>query len=122
MDLWVKEEKIGISKLTGGNSTEVLEGTSVFKDIAVYAILKLEGEKYLIFTSEDGLFFYEKNKIKPVKSPINELLKDTKIYHAIELSNGNIAIATLRDGLIVINSDFKLIHFTFPLLAMIVGR
>ncbi len=68
-----------------------------------------KGQSYILITYDGEILSYE-SKLKILKTPIDKILSEAKVNRVLLLSNGNIAIATQNDGLLIIDEDFNLIH------------
>ncbi len=66
----------------------------------------------LIGTREKGFFIYKNNRLEPFPTEIDGLLKDQKANDAIRLKHapGEMAIATIRGGIYVINHRGRLTY------------
>jgi len=84
------------------SSRQIIDDTILSKYMVNY-ISKLEQNKYLIGTRNNGLFFIENNELRPFNGELNELLKRYKINRAIHLKDDTYVFGTLDGGLIVAN-------------------
>ncbi|RPI69897.1 MAG: hypothetical protein EHM47_13080, partial [Ignavibacteriales bacterium] len=65
----------------------------------------------LITTNYSGLFIYNGKKNIPFKTEIEDFLLTNQVYNACILINGNIALATQRGGVAIIDRKGKLVNF-----------
>ena len=95
--------------LIDSDSTHLIPGGTVFSDIGVYDMLPFEN-KVLITTSQDGLYLYDGKKCSPFKTDTDSYLINNQIYNTCKLASGNLAFATRRGGVCIINQKGQLIR------------
>ncbi|MBV6644192.1 MAG: hypothetical protein KI790_02010 [Cyclobacteriaceae bacterium] len=64
----------------------------------------------LIATRSEGLFLYANHEVKAWNVEINAYLKTHSVYHAIALSNGHFAFATLTGGVLIMDEEGRHFH------------
>lgn len=76
-------------------------------DHSVYALLARQDGSLLIGTRQRGLQIYnqEKASMQPLDTASSQYLADHQVYHGTVLPDGRYAFATLRGGLVLIDSD-----------------
>lgn len=89
----------GVSKLISKN-TQLIEN----KIVNVFSY----DNGLLIQTQTEGAFFFKENTLNKFKTEIDPLLNSSSIYSCEQLSNGDIAIGTISNGIYVINIEGKL--------------
>ena len=126
-DIFIYDYNNGLHKIVN-DTIKKFQGINILENKEIFSILKYENEKYLIFTEKDGIFLFDiindveiydnetKNyqinsevKFTKFNTQVDKYLTNSKIYKAINIKNGNIAIATLQGGLILINNKGELI-------------
>ncbi|MBN2681273.1 MAG: SpoIIE family protein phosphatase [Bacteroidales bacterium] len=107
--LFVVERGIGVLEIIDNQITSV-DPDSVFKDKGAFSIVKKDNKNSIIFTKDDGLWNF--NPITPLENENAGFLNKFSIYGAIGLSDGNIAINTLDNGLIICDKDLNIISIT----------
>ncbi|MFO7526732.1 MAG: hybrid sensor histidine kinase/response regulator transcription factor [Ignavibacteriaceae bacterium] len=105
-DIFTRNNGIGLLKVSG-NSLELIADGERFAATGVYDML-LFGTKILISTSSDGLFLYDGNNFSQFKTEADEYLNQNRIYNTCILENGNIAVATMRGGVAIIDKEGRL--------------
>ncbi len=110
--LFVRQRNIGLMQLKNKKFITVTNG-DIFKDYGIFGIFKTsEKQKYLIITQELGAFYYYANKNDSAIIPINnndkEILIKSNIFGGIKLSDGNIALNTNQNGIIIINNKAEI--------------
>ncbi|MBX2963063.1 MAG: two component regulator three y domain-containing protein [Cyclobacteriaceae bacterium] len=108
-ELWVDQRGAGLSKLNG-NKLSILPGGDFFKDKRVSSILPGYDQKVLISTYNDGIFEYSPLQIKPWSIAHHKRFKDAIINVMIRLKNGNYAIGTQNEGLLIVNNNGELMR------------
>jgi AraC family transcriptional regulator, chitin signaling transcriptional activator len=69
-----------------------------------------EGNRFLIITQNNGIYEFSNNVFSSFSSDLNDLISLGGIYSAIQLSNGNLAIGTISDGLIILDNNGNLLY------------
>ncbi len=114
-DIYSRNQGKGLMKIDG-DSISVIPGGGYFKDTGVFDMLPLSEPdqnypgKILITTNLSGLFIYDGKSSIPFKTDIDEFLKINQVYNACILKNGDIALATQRGGVAIINQNGKLVR------------
>jgi serine phosphatase RsbU (regulator of sigma subunit) len=110
-ELYVRQRGIGIMKLTG-NNLQLVKGSGFLKDSGVFSMLESsEPGRYIIITREDGFWSVNKNTFKGslIKTEDSTKFKQSEVYGAIRLKDGNIALNTLSNGIIITDDTFKVL-------------
>ncbi len=92
------------------DSLSLVPGSEIFSGDNVGNMVPLDNGNILTITFSKGLFEYNGTVFSPFNNEINELLKKALTYKAVKLKSGNIAIATIQQGLFVIAQNGKLIN------------
>ncbi len=104
--LFVQDDQLGLLSFNGEKITEA-PYSAYFKDKIVTAATQLD-DAILVCTLKNGLFKITGNKVSIWDSPDFNLLKKERIYHAKQLQNGNLAIATSLNGVYLINKEGRI--------------
>ncbi|MBK8944411.1 MAG: response regulator [Ignavibacteriae bacterium] len=107
-DIFVRNNGIGLQKIIGNSVKFIPDGES-FASIGVYDMIPFN-DKILITTNTNGLFLYSGYNFTKFKTEADQFLFKNKIYNACKLFNENIAIATQRGGIIIIDKNGKFIQ------------
>ncbi|WP_247236622.1 ATP-binding protein [Telluribacter sp. SYSU D00476] len=70
-------------------------------------LLPLRSQNWLIGMATGGLFYFNGQQVKPVPSQLQEYLVNNIAFHAVLLPNGNIALATLKGGIVLIDQEAR---------------
>lgn len=97
--LFIDDREKGIFELKDG-SLEELRFDGEYNEIDVSAILETNNN-LLFCTPGDGVFISENGKLKKWNTPVNELLKQYRIYCATAISSTHYAFGTILNGLII---------------------
>jgi signal transduction histidine kinase/DNA-binding response OmpR family regulator len=110
--LFIRQENVGLMEMdTGTDSLKVVPGGESFAGKKIYMMAPYDNKKLLIGTRENGFYTYDPdNGIEAVPFPTetDNYLKENQLYHGIRLSSGNFALATVRGGLVIIDSQGRL--------------
>lgn len=99
---YIVDNDIGLL-LFQNDSLQLISNHPVFFRNEIRCILPLENENLLIGTSNEGLFIFNGKTLTPWNSEINEYLKLNNLFSGIELSDGNFAFGSIRNGLFISN-------------------
>lgn len=108
--LFVVDRQTGLYVLQQDGLKLLLENSSFFADNEITFIFSLKDNKYLIGTTNRGVFVFNGSSLEPWRNGTNKLLLESQIYTAIELPQNQIAVGTIQDGVIIFNKDGKLIQ------------
>ena len=104
--LYLRKRDLGIVKIVG-DKLELVQNGSFFQNLKTNAILKVNGE-LIVATRANGLMPVSPNAKFSISAELNSQLSNGQIYHATT-KNGWIAIATLTDGVFLLNDHGELI-------------
>ncbi len=76
----------------------------------IFMIVPYDSQKLLIGTRPDGFFVHDKKRMEPFPTEADEYLNEKKVYQGIRLSNGDLALATLFGGLVVLDPHGRIKH------------
>ena len=108
--LYVSEAKIGLMSYHN-EDRHILPGTLALANTEITDIFSLKEDRLLILTAGSGLFIYSLEEERLISSlpesyaEANDFLRINLIYRSKALPDGNIAIGTLKGGLIIIAPD-----------------
>lgn len=105
--IFTRIREVGLGAIYQGEIS-ILKGTENFTSKTNAFIPHSDG--LLVATRSNGLFLYQNQEIKAWNVPINEKLKENRVYHATALSNGLYAFANLTGGALLIDRQGKLVH------------
>lgn len=105
-DIFTRNNGIGLLKVTGDSLVLIPDGEK-FASIGVYNMLSL-GQKILITTNSDGLFLYDGNRFSQFQTEADDYLIQNRVYNACILDDGNIALATMRGGIAIIDKEGRI--------------
>lgn len=97
----------GIYALNG--KLRFVEGSELFKNIAVIDVLKYNKDTLLFLTEQNGLYLYDQKEFKVWNTNADKYLKEWQIISGTRIRNGNIAIGTRLGGLILLDSQGRAI-------------
>jgi len=98
----------GVFKIENGNPV-LVSNHELFKNKILVNIFVLNKKK-LFQTQEDGMFFLDKKGISKWNSRSNEIISKVTIYSSVQLSNGNIVLGSISNGIYHLNENGDLIN------------
>ena len=112
--LYVRDAGHGLMRVRG-DALEPVPGTAGFADSKIYALLPWRGEaarpgQMLIGTRTEGWFLFDGKQAHPWPTEADAEFKDAAIYGATWLSDGRLAVATLRGGLFLLDAQGHLLR------------
>ncbi|UCH93935.1 MAG: hypothetical protein JSV88_27215, partial [Candidatus Aminicenantes bacterium] len=109
--LFIHQRNIGLMQMTD-DSLRMIPGNGTFAAARIYMMVPYENRKILIGTQSKGLFIYDWGSMSTIPFPTgaDDYLKENQLNHGIRLTSspGLFALATLRGGLVIINSRGRL--------------
>jgi len=110
--LYVNERQRGLCLLQN-DSLASLPGGDFFTGMSVSSIIPLHSDEILVSTFQHGLFSWRGKVVTPWNSSLQKLFREVNVNTVIRLRNGNLAVGTQNDGLLIINPDgVILMHLT----------
>lgn len=112
--IYSRNDGIGLVHVDG-DSLKLMPDCEFFSSIGVYNMIpykkNAEGRtvSILVTTKSDGLYIQKNNRFIPFKTEADNYLKDNQLYNTTISSENNIAFATQRGGVVVINDKGKLL-------------
>lgn len=109
-NFYILQQEVGLMQLFG-DSLRLAPGGERMADENISAMLEYESagrKSALIVTRANGLFLYDGDTFKGFPTEVDELLKRAQAYSAIRLSNGQYALGTLQDGIVIIDAAGRL--------------
>jgi hypothetical protein len=115
-ELFIVQKSIGILKYSNGNFHLIPEG-DFFSSDYIFCMIPVNDFELLIGTKSRGFYKYnfiktlrDSSVIAPFKTDVDRYLFKSQIYHGVAIGNNKYAIATLYGGIVVFDSDGKLIN------------
>tara|TARA_R110002012_G_scaffold100556_3_gene239237 strand:- start:1075 stop:3855 length:2781 start_codon:yes stop_codon:yes gene_type:complete len=105
-DVYFQKNGLGLFKLVNGKQ-ELISG--LFKDDRIVKIFNLNNELVLI-TENKGFYKYKNLEWEPWDTDLELLPETNSVYSALKLSNNNLLLGTISDGIIVINDSGQLVY------------
>jgi signal transduction histidine kinase/ligand-binding sensor domain-containing protein len=111
--LYVRESGRGLLRMEG-DSLRVVPGGERFDGTSVYVMVPHGTEKILVGTSKKNFFLYDGQQFTPFSTEADPLLNEHQLYHGSALPGGEVALATLGDGVLVIDREGRLVRVLDP--------
>ncbi|MEL6833685.1 MAG: triple tyrosine motif-containing protein [Bacteroidota bacterium] len=106
--LYAQDIGTGLQRWTG-NSFELVPEGQLFVETHITAILP-RGESILIVTDLDGLYQMQENTIVSWEVSASQFLRLNQAYCAIALKDGNMAIGTVQNGLVIMDQTGNIVQ------------
>ena len=111
-ELYVRDRSYGLKKFNG-DIFEKVPGGDVFKNYGIFGMYALNKSQILVVTQELGLFIYditkEINAIGSLETANNTILSSQQIIGGCELKDGNIALNTSSNGVLIIDKKGEIL-------------
>ncbi len=108
-DVFVQQMDVGLLK-TEGDTVRLMKNGEFFKNDLLAAVLPFNQTDWLVITRSRGLFVYSDGLIRPFNTDCNALLRNNRLYHAIRLQDGNLALASKYGGLFILSPQGNLLQ------------
>lgn len=112
--IYFNQRDIGLCTIEN-DKIKLTNNGGFFKNMVISSFLTYGNDKVLVGTRKDGMYLYDINNnysnISEFKSEANDFIKENQLYHAVNLPEGRIAIATLRTGVIICDRDGKILKY-----------
>ncbi|HMO38193.1 MAG TPA: triple tyrosine motif-containing protein [Saprospiraceae bacterium] len=100
----------GLFIIKNTNGFDFITGSDVLAERRVVCMIPLQGEDYLVGTADSELFIYRGGQFVRWNVPLQAQLQADQLNKGIRLSNGNIALGTIRNGVYIINPQGDLLY------------
>jgi len=107
--LYVHERGLGIFELIDGKLEKLSFGIEN-KGLEISAIFEMPDDNLLICSLQNGIFITEEGRLNKWDTPVNELLKESKLYSAASLPGNYYAFGTILNGLIITDAEGNVIQ------------
>lgn len=102
--IYFQRKGIGIYQIVNGKDV-LLTNADIFQTDEVANIFSY-GKELLILTRHNGFFTFNNQSLSKISSYIDRE-SDISIYNAIQLENGNYALGTISNGIVILLNDLK---------------
>lgn len=115
--LFLYEPTKGFSTISGNKRLKVF--CDLPEPMLIRRVIPLGRDSALIVDARSGLHtavfdfsnrYAIRMQIKDMPSEINDFLIENEVFHAIRMKNGNFGFATMRNGTIVTDGEFKILY------------
>lgn len=107
---YIQGKSGNIYQLSGDTFTH-FNDKGTFKGIQVWAVLKIDQEKYLFATINHGVWVYANGGFKPWNNEANNFLKRNQIFSASVIPGGYYAFGTIQDGLLITRENGEVVQY-----------
>lgn len=101
--IYFQEIGKGIFSLEGGKA-KLVSDNPILKENLIVNIFKIENN-LLFLTQKNGFYILENNQVKKWNITANSILEGKTVYSASQLSNQDILLGTISNGLISLKND-----------------
>lgn len=98
----------GVFEIVNGKPVSFLS-QSIVKEDKVINLFEYSN-RFIVVTQNQGLFEYKNETLSPYAPENNALITSGTVYSALLLSNGDIALGTISNGVIILNKNGKLLY------------
>lgn len=81
-----------------------IPGSEIYERETIYVALPFK-EGYLLGSRDLGLIYFDGNSFIPFQTDVDDYLEENLIYKAVWIHENELALGTLRGGIVVINGD-----------------
>ena len=110
---YVHQRSVGLMKLVG-DELSLIPGSEILANDRVQIMMPWskndDGEStYLIAQFTQGMYMFDGKSFTRFKSDLDEVSNTSLLYKAVELDDGNIAVSTTGEGIMVMNREGRLL-------------
>lgn len=106
--LYVLEKSKGLA-IVAGDSLELIPRGEFFAKSSVSSILPLSKDRLLISTFQEGIFELRGNQLTAWSKAQQHFFQESIVNCVIVLRNGNLAVGTQNNGLLILNREGELL-------------
>lgn len=111
-ETWVRVHQQGLYTIDDSQLVKS-EHFPEFEQIAVAGIYQLSPDTTMIISRQHGLFWLAGSKEIRQELPLDSRLQQAILFTSIMLDDGNIAVGTMRDGVLILNRQGEILrHFS----------
>ena len=114
--LFVQEKDVGLMQMVN-DSLIIIPGNDPFVTTKIYMMAPYDEQRILMGTQSKGFYLYDGTTASPFPTEVDDYIDSKQLYYGIRLlsSPGDFALATLRGGLVIMDSQGRLKEkFTKP--------
>ncbi len=110
--LYIFEPEQGLCELRKDNTLgeDVSKGFFHANDMDIRAVQPLDRTSYLIFTALNGVYLFDGKTLIPYKTKADKMLSKAFVLGATQLKNGDYALATGVEGVLILSSKGDLLQ------------
>ncbi|MFW5955105.1 MAG: histidine kinase dimerization/phospho-acceptor domain-containing protein, partial [Rhodothermales bacterium] len=106
---FVRDRGRGLVEAVGDSLVLVRDG-ELFRDLQLYVMAPLSGNRVVFATREEGLFISSGGAIERFETEADEWLRSNRLYSGISVNENAIVLGTLGGGIAVLDSDGRLLQ------------
>lgn len=107
-EVWVRLEDVGLIQLKG-DSLQLLPGGELLKNESINGAFPYSNNRTLLISEKRGLLLYDGKNFSTLNSIANPLIITQNSFGKM-LSNGNYAIGTRTNGLLLLDNEGRILH------------
>ncbi|MFC2145888.1 response regulator [Acidobacteriota bacterium] len=110
---FVQQKNVGLMHIVNDSLTLIPGSETAAASEKIYVMVPYDSQKMLMGIQSKGLYIFDGIKAVPFPTGIDNYLKEKRLSHGIRLpspstKSGNFALATLKGGLVIIDSQGNL--------------
>jgi DNA-binding CsgD family transcriptional regulator len=106
--LYVSSREAGLTEIENDHFSTV-KGGEKFKNKSASSILSFNTDEVLTSTFQQGIYRFDQGILKPWNEKMQQFFTESIVNCMIQLRNGNIALGTQNNGLVIVNRDGDLV-------------
>ncbi len=107
-NIYLQDQKQGLFR-HGGKDLQIVPGSEALKKERIVAMLPYHDDRTLVITFSAGIYMMDADGVQPWNTSITEFLITNQAYCAIQLADGNYAIGTSQNGVIIMDTNGDLV-------------
>lgn len=100
----------GLFEVENNKSFKLIPGSDILADRTVVFIIPLNEKDFLVGTANNGIFEYRDGQFVRWNNAIQQQIAANQLNKAIRLSNGNLALGTILNGVYIVSPKGELLY------------
>ncbi|MCK5056420.1 MAG: response regulator, partial [Candidatus Aminicenantes bacterium] len=106
-ELYIRQQKVGLMKMVNDSLVLVPKG-EIFAEKRIYLMTRYNPGNLLIGTRGNGFYLYNGADVVSIHTEADDYIKKNYLLHGIRVYSGDFALATIRGGLVIMDSRGEL--------------
>jgi DNA-binding CsgD family transcriptional regulator len=92
-----------------GSNFKFINGSGIFINVKVHAVIEIKPGEYWICTSNNGIFLFDGHKFTPLKNEISDYLKEVTCNAGLAVNDTTIVFGTILKGVVFCDQEGRIL-------------